>query len=329
MRWGVVGPGGIADRFATAMTMVDDGEIVAVSSRSLDRADAFADRHGVARRYSSRDDLLADPDVDAVYVATPHAQHQADTLAALAAGKHVLCEKAFALDAEQATRMVEAARAADLFLMEALWSRFLPAYVRLRELLDDGAVGEPLLVEADFGFRMPIDPAHRLFDLGQGGGALLDLGIYPVQLCAFVLGLPERVVADGVIGGTGVDEVVAGVLHHAGDRLGVVKASIRVPMACTARISGSDGWIDLPAFMHCPSSITVHGPKGVQEIDTSFEGDGLRFEIEEVHRRVAAGDTESPVMSLDESVALMRVLDDIGASVRSGGRPGDVVESRP
>jgi predicted dehydrogenase len=314
-RWGVIGPGGIADRFAAAMTMVEEGEIVAVASRSLDRADAYADRHGVSARYDDRAALLADPDVDVVYVATPHAQHEADTLAALAAGKHVLCEKAFALDADQATRMVDAARSTDRFLMEALWSRFLPSYRRLRDLLDDGVIGEPLLVEADFGFRMPFDPGHRLFDPDKGGGALLDLGIYPVQLCSFVLGLPERVIADAVLGSTGVDEVVAGVLHHAGGRLGVVKASTRVPMACTARISGTDGWIDLPAFMHCPTSITVHAPSGVQQIDASFEGDGLRFEIDEVHRCLAAGETESPLMPLGESIALMRVLDDVRAQV--------------
>jgi predicted dehydrogenase len=314
-RWGVIGPGGIATRFATAMEMVGDGEIVAVASRSLDRADAFADRHGIARRYDDRDALLADPDVDVVYVATPHSQHESDTVAALTAGKHVLCEKAFALDVGQATRMVAAARDSGLFLMEALWSRFLPPYRRLRELLDDGAIGEPLMVEADFGFRAPVDPTHRLFDPAQGGGALLDLGIYPVQLCAFVLGLPEKVVADGVVGATGVDEVVAGVLHHAGGRLGVVKASTRVPMACTARIAGTEGWIDLPAFMHCPTSITVHSPRGTEVIDTSFEGDGLRFEIDEVQRRIAAGETESPLMPLDESIGLMTVLDDIRAQV--------------
>lgn len=316
VRWGVVGPGGIAERFATAMAVVDDGEIVAVSSRSLDRATAYADRHGIAGRYEGLDDLLADDAVDAVYVATPHSRHEADTLAALGAGKHVLCEKAFALDASQATRMVEAARSTGLFLMEALWSRFLPAYRRLRELLDDGAIGEPLLVEADFGFRVPtVDPSHRLFDLFKGGGALLDLGIYPIQLCALVLGVPERVVADGVVGGTGADETVAALLHHEHDRLGVVKASTRVPLSCTARLSGTDGWIELPAFMHCPTSLTVRSTAGAETLDASFEGDGLRFEIAEVHRCLAAGEVESPVMPLDESIALLRVLDEIRAQL--------------
>ncbi|UDY34984.1 Gfo/Idh/MocA family protein [Dermatobacter hominis] len=315
VRWGVIGPGGIATRFGNAMTAVDDGEIVAVSSRSIDRARDYADRFGVASAYEGVDDLLADDRVDVVYVATPHSRHEADSLAALAAGKPVLCEKAFALDAAQASRMVEAARAAGLFLMEALWSRFLPGYRRLRELLDEGAIGDPLLVEADFGFQKPFDPAHRLFDLAQGGGALLDLGIYPVQLCTFVLGLPDRVVADGVVGPSGADETVAALLHHRHDRLGVVKASTQVPMACTARIAGTQGWVDIPAFMHHPDSLAVHGAAGTHTLDTAYDGDGLRFEIEEVHRCLAAGALESPVMPLDESIALMRILDDIRAQI--------------
>lgn len=315
IRWGVIGPGGIADRFARSMALVDGGEIVAVSSRSIERADAFGDRHGVARRYEGVDDLVADDGVDAVYVATPHSRHHADTLAALAGGKHVLCEKAFALDARQAAEMVAAARTAGLFLMEALWSRFLPPYRVLRSLLDEGAIGEPILVEADFGFQAAFDPTHRLFDLAQGGGALLDLGIYPVQLCTFVLGLPERVVADGVVGETGADELVAALLHHPGGRLGIAKAATRAPMACTARIGGTHGTIQLPAFMHCPGSLTVQRPTGTEEIETGWEGEGLQFEIEEVHRCLTAGATESEVMGLDESVALMGILDDIRAQV--------------
>ena len=142
--------------------------------------------------------------------------------------------------------MVEEARSRGLFLMEAIWSRFLPAYRSLVDVIGHGRIGEPLLVEADFGFRRPVDPDHRLFDVELGGGALLDLGIYPIQLCSLVLGPPEHVVADGVVGETGVDEVVAAVLHHPGAKLGVVKAAIRVSMTCTARISGTDG-VDRPS----------------------------------------------------------------------------------
>jgi predicted dehydrogenase len=316
-RWGVAGPGGIATRFAEAMRFVGDGEIAAVASRSIERADAFADRFAVPTRYGDYESLAGDPDVDVVYVATPHSRHEADTISFVEAGKHVLCEKPFALNARQARRMVDAARARGVFLMEAMWSRFLPAYRALAEVLEEGRIGEPLLVEADFGFRMPVMPEHRLFDRQLGGGALLDLGIYPVQLCSLVLGPPDRVAADGVVGETGVDEQVAAVLHHAGGALGVVKAAVRVSMACAARISGSDGWIDLPPFMHCPDSITVTGglggPGGADRIDGAYEGDGLRFQIAEVHRCLAEGLTESEVMPLDETVTIARTLDAVRA----------------
>ena len=315
IRWGVIGPGAIATGFAEGMQLVEGGIITAVASRSAERAEVFGDRFAIPTRYGDYESLAADPDVDVVYVATPHSRHEKDTLDFLRAGKHVLCEKPFALNARQAARMAEEARSRGLFLMEAIWSRFLPAYRTLVEVIGEGRIGDPLLVEADFGFRRPVDPDHRHFAAALGGGALLDLGIYPVQLCTLVLGPIQRVVADGVLGETDVDEVVAAVLHHEAGGLGVIKAALRVSMTCTARIAGTDGVIDLPAMMHCPNSLTVSSPAGVEQIDASYEGNGLRFEIEEVHRCLADGWTESPVISLDESIALATTLDAIRAQL--------------
>lgn len=317
IRWGVVGPGEIAAGFAEAMRSVEGGEIVAVASRSAERAAAFGDRFGIARRYGDYATLAADPDVDVVYVATPASRHEEDTLALLEAGKHVLCEKPLAVDAAQARRMAGHARERGLFLMEAMWSRFLPACRALAEVLDSGRIGDPLLVEADFGMRWPVRPEHRLFDPRLGGGALLDLGIYPVQLCSQVLGPVEHVVADGAIGETGVDEQVAAVLRHGGGRLGVVKTAIRTVMTCTARIAGTDGSIDLPAFMHCPDALTVTTrAAGTERIDAPYEGNGLQFEIAEVHRCLAEGLTESSVMPLGDSIAIASTLDAILAQIR-------------
>ncbi|HEX4433365.1 MAG TPA: Gfo/Idh/MocA family oxidoreductase [Acidimicrobiales bacterium] len=315
IRWGVVGPGIIATGFAEAMQWADGGTITAVASRSLERAEAFGDRFDIATRYGDYDALAADPDIDVVYVATPHSRHEVDTIGLLRAGKHVLCEKPFALNAHQARRMAEEATRQGLFLMEAIWSRFLPSYRSLVEVIGEGRIGQPLLVEADFGFRRPIDPVHRHFAPELGGGALLDLGIYPIQLCTLVLGPIERVVADGVVGATGVDEVVTALLHHGEDRLGVVKAALRVGMTCTARIAGTEGAIALPAMMHCPNSLTVSSAAGVEHIDASYEGNGLRFEIDEVHRCLAAGRTESSVVPLSESIALATTLDAIRAEL--------------
>jgi predicted dehydrogenase len=315
LRWGVIGPGIIATGFAEAMQWADGGTITAVASRSAERADAFGDRFDIPTRYGDYDALAADPEVDVVYVATPHSRHEVDTIALLRAGKHVLCEKPLALNARQAAHMAEEARSRGLFLMEAIWSRFLPSYRALVDVIGEGRIGEPLLVEADFGFRRPVDPDHRHFAPELGGGALLDLGIYPIQLSTLVLGPIERVVVDGVVGETGVDEVVTALLHHSEDRLGVVKAGLRVGMTCTARIAGTEGVIDLPAMMHCPNSLTVSSAAGVEHIDASYEGNGLRFEIDEVHRRLAAGQTESAVMPLDESIALAATLDSIRAEL--------------
>jgi predicted dehydrogenase len=315
VRWGVAGPGGIAARFAEGMQLVEGGEIVAVASRSVERADAFGERFGVRARYGDYDALAADPHVDVVYVATPHSRHEADTVTFVDAGKHVLCEKPFAMNASQGRRMIDAARTRGVFLMEAMWSRFLPAYRTLTELLRDGRIGEPLLVQADFGFRIPVMPDHRLFDRRLGGGALLDLGIYPVQLCSLVLGGPDRVVADGVLGTTGVDEQVSAVLHHERGALGVVTAAIRVALACSARISGSDGWIDLPPFAHCPQGLVIGDANGVERIDAAFDGEGLRFQIAEVHRCIAGGVLESAVMPLAETIAIATTLDAIRAQV--------------
>jgi predicted dehydrogenase len=316
IRWGVAGPGEIASGFADAMRMVDGGEIVAVASRAIERADAFGDAFGIPTRYADYAALAADPNVDAVYVATPQSRHAADTVTYVEAGKHVLCEKPFALNARQARAMADAARARGVFLMEAMWTRFLPAYRTLADVLAAGRIGEPLQVEADFGMRLPMP--HRLFERDLGGGALLDLGIYPVQLCSLVLGTADHVVADGVVGDTGVDEQVAAVLRSPGGKLGAVGASIRVGTACTARISGTEGWIDLPAMMHCPNSITVTTFGSREELDGSYEGNGLRFQVEEVHRCLAARLTESSVMPLDESIAIATTLDAIGDAIGAG-----------
>ena len=315
IRWGISSTGHIADQFVEGLHQLEDAEVVAVASRSAERAAAFAELHDIPRHHGAADDLAADPDVDVVYVASPHSAHERDTLVFLGAGKPVLCEKPFALDRLQGVAMVADARAHGVFLMEAMWSRFLPAYAVLRDLLGAGPRGEPRLVEADFGFRRDLDPTHRLFDLALGGGALLDLGIYTAQLIALVLGHPDRVVADAHIGQTGVDEQVAAVLHHPGGRLGVMKAAIRTGLSCSARISGTDGWIEIPPFMHAPDHLVVGAPGKTERIDAPWEGEGLRFQASEVHRCLREGLTESPVMPLDESLALAGTLDVIRAQI--------------
>lgn len=309
--WGVVGTGEIAGRFADAMTRVEDGAIVAVSSRTATSAATFADRWAVDGRYTDLVAMLADPAVEAVYVATPHPCHVHDAIRSMEAGKPVLCEKPMAMNASEVRRMLEAAETNDVFLMEAIWSRFLPAYRKLSEVLGAGVIGEPLQVEAEFGFVMPEEPNHRLFDPALGGGVTLDLGIYPIQLCMSVLGPVRRVAAAGARGGTGVDTNVAVALEHEGGGLGIAKASLTVGLHCTARIYGTKGHIELPAFMHSPSSLTVLSATGHEVVQCPIEGDGLEYEIREVHRCLTAGLTESSTMPWKDSLAIAEVMDDV------------------
>jgi predicted dehydrogenase len=311
VRWGIAATGGIATKFARAMPAVVGGKVVAVASRSKEKAVRFATEFEIGHAHGSYEALAADPEVDAVYIGTPHSRHAADCILYLEAGKHVLCEKPFTLNTAQARNVFEVAKRNNRFVMEALWSRFLPSYEALRRLLMEGRIGEPLLVEADFGFRSKVDPSHRHFDRAQGGGALLDLGIYPIQLSTLVFGPPDRIKAEANIGSTGVDEDVAALLHHSGDGLSVLKASIRTPMRCTARITGTVGVIEIPAFMHCPDKLTLLTPAGREVIECGWEGEGLRFEIDEVNRCLEAGIIESPRMPASETLLLQQILDEV------------------
>ncbi|MEE1800694.1 MULTISPECIES: Gfo/Idh/MocA family oxidoreductase [unclassified Streptomyces] len=325
-RWGIAGTGSIANGFADALTRLPDARLVAVASRSREKAEAFGEKFGIpeAGRYGSYEQLAADDGVDLVYVASPNSHHHEHTLLFLNGGRGVLCEKPFALDAGQAAEMVATARERGLFLMEAMWSRFLPAYVRLRELVADGAVGTVLSVEADLGFPFPYDPAHRMSDPALGGGALLDLGVYPVSLASMLLGEPDRVDATGKLGVTGVDDQTAVLSGYDSGAMAIAKASMRSQLACTGRITGTDGHIELPFLMHCPDELVVR-TRGVTEhlsLPAARDGDaevtaggGLHHQVRHVHERLRAGQLESDVMPLDESVSVMRTLDAARAGI--------------
>ncbi|MFN8028078.1 MAG: Gfo/Idh/MocA family oxidoreductase [Acidimicrobiia bacterium] len=315
IRWGIAATGGIARSFTEALGRVPDAEVVAVASRTQARASEFAAEWSIPHAHGSYDALAADDDVDIVYVATPHSLHCEDAVRYLEAGKHVLCEKPLALSAAQVRTMADAAQRNHRFLMEALWSRFLPSYQALTQTIDDGAIGDLRLVEADFGFRAPFDPEHRLFDPAQGGGALLDLGIYPLHIAFTLLGHPVDVQAVAELGATGVDEQVAMVLRHEHGTLSVLKAACSTSMTCTARVAGTAGHIDVPAFMHCPDHFVVNTMAGQQRVDAPLEGNGLHYQVHEVHHCLRAGLTESPVMPLSESLALATTMDQIRAQV--------------
>jgi predicted dehydrogenase len=312
VRWGILGTGKIAVLFATGLQSVQDAEIAAVGSRTQEAADAFGDRFAIPHRHGSYTALAADPDVDVIYVATPHTLHAENSLLCLGAGKAVLCEKPFALNTQQAEKVIDFARGRGLFLMEAMWSRYYPAMVRVRELLAAGAIGEPLLLSADLGFRSQVNPASRLYDPALGGGALLDVGVYPVSLASMVFGAPADVTSRGHLGTTSVDEQGGIILGYTGGRLAILYASIRATTPHEATIMGTEGRLRIGLDWHKPDRVTITRPGQPDETThLPFDGNGYNYEAAEVNACLRAGRTESAVMPLDETLAIMRTLDEI------------------
>ena len=312
LHWGILGTGGIAHAFAADLVHTDTGEIVAVGSRSQEGADRFGEQYGIGRRHASYEALAADPGVDAIYVATPHPFHHENTLLALGAGKHVLVEKAFTMNAAQAVELVAAARARGLFLMEAMWTRFLPHVVEIRRLLAEGALGRVVTVMADHGQWFAFDPSSRLFAPELGGGALLDLGVYPVSFASMVLGTPTRIEALVEPAPTGVDGQVSILLGHDGGAQAVLNCTSSAASPTRASIVGSDGRIDVDGPFYANVGFTFT-PRG--GTPTRFEAPervhGLCYEAAEVARCVAEGLLESPGMPLDESIEIMRTMDTV------------------
>jgi predicted dehydrogenase len=323
LRWGVIGTGGIAAAFTEDLALTDSGDVVAVGSRTAEAAERFGDAHGVPNRHASYEALIADPEVDAVYVATPHPMHHPAALPALRAGKPTLVEKPFTMTAAEARELVETARAQGVFLMEAMWTRFLPHVHAIRELLAGGALGRIVTLIADHGQWFAEDARHRLFAPELGGGALLDLGIYPVSFASLVLGTPDRVVALAEPAFTGVDATTSVVLGHPGGAHAVITCTLAARSPTTAAIVGTDGRIEVEHRFYGPAAFTFVPREGEpRRHEFPHEGRGLRHQADEVARCLAAGETESPLLPLDETVSIMETMDAI-ARAAANGHPGE------
>ena len=304
--WGIAGTGSIATRFVQALGRLPDAHVHAVGSRSLDRARDFADQHAIPAPYGSLEELVADPAVEVVYIASPHSEHHPQALVALRAGKHVLVEKPLALSRAQCAEMVTAAGERGLFLMEALWSRFLPSYVRLQQLIDSDVLGPIIDVQSSLGFAAPFDPTHRIYRKDLGGGVLLDMGVYPVALAELVLGPPRTVAATATLCPTGVDTDTVVDLGYDGSAARAHSSLIQ-DLPGSSRITGERGWLDLPSPVYAPEALVLNG----QSLELPIGGDGLRYQAVEVHRCLAAGLQQSPVMSWTHSLSLAGTLDEV------------------
>lgn len=313
IRWGILGTGSIARQFAGDLEHANGAVLAAVGSRSQETADAFGGQFGIPRRHPSYEALAGDPEVDAIYVASPHSCHKDNTLLCLEHGKAVLCEKPFAINRREAEAMVAKARQNGCFLMEAMWSRFFPMMGRVRALVAEGAIGQIRMVTADFGFRAGFDPNSRLFDPAFGGGGLLDVGVYAVSFASMLLGAPERVEGLAELGRTSVDEQCAVVFGYRGGQLAALQSGIRTTTPHEATVIGTEGFIRLlPKFWNPTRIMLVREGKETFE-DSSVEGRGFHFEAAEVMRCLREGQTESPVMPLDETIAIMDTMDRVRA----------------
>ncbi|MCI2959476.1 Gfo/Idh/MocA family oxidoreductase [Agromyces atrinae] len=316
LRWGVLAPGQIAGAFVGALHRCTAQRVHAVGSRSLERAEKFARDHGIPRASGSYDAVVGDPDIDVVYIAAPQSEHLALGLLAIAAGKHVLIEKPLATTATDARILVDAAREAGVFLMEAMWSRYLPQSSVIRTLIADGALGDVRSVSADHGQAIPFDPEHRLYRPDLGGGALLDLGIYPVQLASMILGAPTQITAVGGMTETGVDAYSTLVLDHGPHRHATLTTTLEVRTPTVAAIVGTEARIEMGSPFHIPTTLTL-ADNGFLTETLHWEDptglpvfDGLSWEATALARYIGEGRTESPLHTLDETVAILATIDE-------------------
>ena len=314
IRWGILSTGWIAKKFAEGLSVLPDAEIVAVGSRAQETADAFGDEYGVPHRHASYEALVGDQDVDVIYIGTPHPFHKDNAILSLEAGKAVLLEKPFTINAGEAEEVIALAREKGLFLMEAMWSRYIPIIVKLRELLAEGAIGEVRMLTADLGFRSEFDPKSRLFNLELGGGALLDVGIYPISFASMVLGTPSRIVSMAHLGQTGVDEQAGIVFGYDGGQLAILHTALQTSTAIEATVMGTKGKIRVHSawFYGTTLTLSIEG-RDDEAISLPYEGNGYNFEAAEVMRCLHEGKLESDVMPLDETLAIMQTLDTIRA----------------
>ena len=312
INWGILAPGKIAGKFVRELNRIPDARLIAVGSRNVRRAEEFKRRHGAQYAFGSYEELAACPEVDIIYVASPHSLHLKHTLLCLHYGKHVLCEKPMGINYSQVKQMTEAAHSSDCFLMEGMWTRFLPAMKKTVELAENGAIGDVVMLEADFGFRATYHPESRIYNPLLGGGALLDIGIYPVFLALILFGMPEDMSAHSILADTGVDAQTTLQMKWQTSRLAQLHCSFLADTEVTARVYGTDGYLYLPPRWHEAKTVHLCNKRGiVQSFHFEDENPGYRYEIEEIHRCLRRGARESSLLPWSFSLSMIRLMDEV------------------
>jgi len=312
INWGIIGTGSIAKKFATALAHVPNSKLKAIGSRSMNDAKEFANNFEVPKAYGSYSELAEDKEVDVVYIATPHPFHIENTLLCLENNKAVLCEKPFAMNKAEVMNMINMSRQKNLFLMEAMWTRFLPSILKTKELIENGTIGDIVELKSDFGFKANYDIEGRAFNKALGGGSLLDIGIYPVFISLFLLGKPAEITSKAIIGETGVDNSIAMVFKYANGALASLSSTFMATTPIETDICGTKGRIRInnPWFMSNSVSVIMNdGHK--QDYHNPFICNGYEYEAMEVTNCLLKGKIESEIMSLDLSIQLIEILDSV------------------
>ena len=313
--WGILGPGGIAQAFAKDLTFIEGHTIGAVGSRSLTNAQSFAKTFG-GTAYGSYEELVADSSIDAIYVATPHPAHHDNVILALNAGKPVLCEKPFAVNAQQAQAMVDAAAKNKVALMEAMWARFLPHYAKVREIVASGVLGPILSIHADHGQRLADQGIARLVDPQLAGGALLDLGIYPISFAHMILGNPTSITSKAVMTDRGVDAQTSMIFSYDNGAQAVLTTTMIEQTPCRAVVAGLHGWLEIDRTFYNPASMRVILNDGsVTEYPSAYVGHGLREQAESFKQIVQSGAVESKVLTWKDTVDIMKSMDTVRSQI--------------
>ena len=309
--WGILGPGGIARAFAKDLALLEGHSIGAIGSRSLENAQKFADIFG-GNAYGSYEELVADPTIDAIYVATPHPAHHDNVILALNAGKPVLCEKPFSVNAHQAQAMIDAAALNGVALMEAMWARFLPHYAKVREIVDSGVLGPILSVHADHGQRLADKEIPRLIEPELAGGALLDLGIYPVSFAHMILGTPAHIASTAVMTDKGVDAQTSMIFTYEGGAQAVLTTTMIEKTPCRAVVAGLNGWLEIDRTFYNPAAMRVVLNDGsTTEYPNTYKGHGLREQAEVFKQLVGSRKLESEILTWKATVEIMKTLDTV------------------
>lgn len=309
-RWGILGTGGIAETFARDIQLLDGHTVSAIGSRTLEKAKGFAAEFS-ALAFGSYEELVAS-DVDAIYVATPHTLHASNSILALKAGKPVLCEKPFAVNESEAASMIKTAHENQVTLMEGMWSRFLPHYKIIRDVVSSGDLGELVAIYADHGQPLPANPYYRLHAPELAGGALLDLGIYPISLTFMILGDPDSIIATAKKTVSGVDAQTSFIFSYISGQHSVMTTTLEVRTPCTAKIIGTRGRIEVDSNFYTPTSMRVIiDGKGTNEIPANYQGHGIREQAAHFAQLVREGKLESDLMTHADSLAIMSCMDEI------------------